>query len=252
MNLRRGRPVAGVAALFVAFLPSVPAALSAQDFLFRRPVVTVGVHGGWAMPSASSDIFDEVRESFTIGSDAFGSTTWGGEVAFRLTERLDVAAGLEYAQGSTRSEYRDVVDIDDNPIEQTTTLRRIPLTLSVRGYLFERGRTISRFAWVPNAWSPYVGAGAGYLWYRFDMEGDFVNFDDPDWPIFTDRLRSDGTAPTAHVLAGIEASLTERFLLRGEYRHSWASSDLDTSAFSGYDPIDLGGGRATIGVAVRM
>lgn len=252
MNTTRRSRIAGLTAMLSLLTVASPTIVSAQDadFLFKKPVITFGVHGGWAMPGESSDVFEDVRQRFTVDRGAFSSMTVGAEVAWRASERLDVAAGLEYAKASTRSEYRDWVDTDDNPIEQTTSLRRMPLTLSVKAYLFERGREISQFVWVPARWSPYVGVGGGYTWYTYQQEGDFV--DESTLQIFPDELRSDGSAPTYHVLAGMEASLSEHFLIRGEYRYSWASAEPDSRFFTGYDAIDLGGGRAVLGLAVRM
>jgi opacity protein-like surface antigen len=252
MNVRRRPLTSGILVLvpLLLLVPTTTLAAQDADFMFRRPVVTVSAYGGWAMPGEGGDVFDDIRDQLTVDRGAFNSATWGGEVAWRATERFDVAASLEYAKASTGSEYRDWVDSNDNPIEQTTELRRTPLTLSVKAYLLERGRTISRFAWVPARWSPYVGVGGGYVWYDYVQSGDFVDFDTLE--IFTDELQSEGRAPTAHVLAGVEASLSEYFLIRGEYRYSWASAKPDSRYFVGYDAIDLGGGRATLGLVVRM
>lgn len=246
-----GSPAIPLVVALAALLVLAPATAAAQDdpdFLFRRPSVTLGLHGGWSMPTESSEVFEFVRDRLTVDRGDFDSFLFGGEVAWRGTERLDVTATLEYAGASVRSEFRDWVDLQDRPIEQTTELQRLPLTLSVKHYLFERGREISRFAWVPHQWSPYVGAGAGILWYEFVQHGDFVDFETRD--IFRDRFTSAGAAPTAHVLAGVQLSLSEHFLVRGEYRYSWASADLEED-FVGFEPIDLGGGRATIGLAIR-
>lgn len=250
-------PLAACLAAGLAALHLVPSPLSAQqvsaqqdpDFLFGRPSVTVGLHGGWSMPSQSGEIFEFVRERLTVERGAFDGFTVGGEVSWRWTERVDVTASLEYASASVGSEFRDWVDQDDRPIEQTTDLSRLPLTVSVKGYLFERGREISRLAWIPTGWSPYVGGGAGILWYDFAQEGDFVDFETLD--IFRDRFVSDGSTTTAHVLGGVQLSLSRRMVVRGEYRHSWASAELGGD-FVGFEPMDLGGGRLTVGVAVRM
>lgn len=245
-------PLAACLAAGLTALHLVPSPLSAQDdpdFLFGRPSVTVGLHGGWSMPSGSGEIFEFVRERLTVDPGDFDSFLFGGEIAWRWTERLDVTASLEYASASVRSEFRDWVDQDDRPIEQTTDLSRLPLTVSVKGYLFERGREIGRLAWVPAGWSPYVGAGVGILWYDFAQEGDFVDFETLD--IFRDRFGSDGGTATAHVLGGVQLSLSRRVLVRGEYRHSWATAELSED-FVNFDPMDLGGGRLTVGVAVRM
>src|SRR5437868_3659070 len=48
--------VAVAVALLLPF--ATPAGAQRADFLFRRPLVTAVVRGGWAVPRAQSDIFD--------------------------------------------------------------------------------------------------------------------------------------------------------------------------------------------------
>ena len=68
------------------------------------------------------------------------------------------------------------MDNNDQPIEQTTTFERTPLTVNVRLDLVPPGRAIGSFAWIPSRLVPYVGAGVGGMRYRFKQDGDFVNF----------------------------------------------------------------------------
>lgn len=234
----------------VALLPAAgPLAAQDADFLFKRPMVSVGIHAGWAGASAGSDIFDMTIDTLTVSRGDFSSGLFGAELAIRATEQLDVSVDLSYARSETRSEYRNWVDQDDLPIEQTTVFRRTPLTVSLKYYLRERGRSIGRFAWIPAQWSPYVGVGGGWTWYRFEQAGDWVDFQTLD--IFTQTFASDGQAPTAHVLAGAEVPLGPRFSLTGEGRYSWASTEMDRD-FVGFDKIDLGGFQLTVGVAARF
>ncbi len=242
-------PLVGLIAS-IPLLTVLPTRTLAQDFLFRRPSLTFTVWGGYALPRESSDVFDFTRENLTVERGDFRSGTFGGELAWRASERVDVAAGVEYAQASRPSEFRHWVDTNGLPIEQMTKLARTPLTLTVKGYLFPRGRSISRYAWVPRAWSPYVGAGGGWVWYDFEQSGDFVDFD--DLGIFTDHLTARGMGPEGHVLAGAELSLSARLLMKVEYRYAWATATLKGTDFVGFDPIDLSGSRAVVGLAVRM
>ncbi|MDX1675847.1 MAG: hypothetical protein R3314_13725, partial [Longimicrobiales bacterium] len=53
------------------------------------------------------------------------------------------------------------------------------------------------------------------------------------------------------VSAGVDVTLTPYFILRTELRHLWGTGTVDGSTFQGFDPIDLSGLRATIGVAFR-
>jgi hypothetical protein len=241
-----GKPfLLGAAALLLA-----PPQTRAQeaDFLFKRPLLSVGVHVGYSMPRAGSDLFDFTREQLTLDRRDFYSVAWRGDLALRIAERVDVGVNLGYAGSSTRSEFRDWVDQDDQAIEQTTRLRRIPLTANVRVYLRDRGRSIGQFAWVPAKWSPYVGAGAGWVWYLFEQQGDFVDFETFD--IFSDTFMADGATGTVHVAAGIERSLGPRFLLRAEGRYSWADGDPGFD-FVDFDDIDLAGFQLTVGLAVQ-
>lgn len=230
---------------------SFPGAAQAQsDFLFKRPALTVTLFGGWDMPSEGGDLFEFSRGELTLDRGDFSSPLIMGEVAWRATERLDLALGLEHSSRAVASEMREWETLDDQPIPQTTEFSRTRLLASGKAYLFPRGRSISEHAWVPYRWSPYIGGGAGISRYEFDQVGDFVDFRTAE--IFTDRLESSGSALTAHALAGVQLSLTPRFLLRGEYRYLWGSDEVEGTDFSGFDAIDLSGSRAMVGVAYRM
>mgnify|MGYP006140199899 CR=1 FL=1 len=126
------------------------------------------------------------------------SDAWSALFAF---PRLHVALGTAYAGSERRSEYREFEDNKDQPIEQTTTFQRVPVTAGVKAYLTPVGRRIGRFAWVPSRVAPFVGAGGGGMWYRFRQQGDFINTE--TLIIRTDRLRSSGWTKTAHAFAGI-------------------------------------------------
>jgi hypothetical protein len=225
------------------------AAAQGSGFMFKRPSVTLGVRLGYALPRAGSEIFDFTREQLTVDKNDFNALSFGGELAIRAIERLDVALNLGYEKSDTRSEFRDWVDDDDLPIEQDTRFTRIPLTLGVKAYPWERGRRISRLAWIPKRWAPYLGAGAGVVWYRFEQVGDFVDFE--TFEIFSSEFESQGSSALAYLSAGVDVSLGPRWLVTGETRYAWASADMDRD-FVGFDNIDLAGFRMTAGFSVRF
>lgn len=239
------RTVGALALLLVAS----PAAAQSADFLFRRPAVTFAVRGGWAVPRAESEIFDFTTERLTVEREDFAGFTIEGELAIRVRDRLDVALGVGHSESEVRSEFRDWVDDRDLPIEQTTTLRRTPIEVGVKGYLRERGRAVSRFAWVPYGWAPYLGVGAGWMLHDFDQSGDFVDYETLD--IFSKDFESEGSTPTAHVAAGIDFSIGPHLLATGEGRYQWARADMSRD-FVDFDPIDLSGFQATLGLALRF
>ena len=156
---------------------------------------------------------------------------------------------MSYSDSNPRSEYRDWVDMDDLPIEQSTKLWTVPLTGSVKLFLFERGRRIGDLAWVPGTWSPFIGVGGGVVFYEFEQTGEFVDYETYD--VFGDTFRSEGEAGTFHLLAGAEYSLSSSFFITVEGRYSWAEADMDRD-FVGFDPIDLSGFQTTIGLAIRF
>jgi hypothetical protein len=253
-RIRAGaRSMLGALALLLPL--ASPAAGQSSDFLFRRPAVTVAVRGGWAVPRAQSQIFDHTMDELVIepGEDIERSDFAGfavqGELAVRVHNRIDVKLDVGHTEARVLSEDREFVEDNDLPIQQETHFRRTPIEVGVKGYLKERGRRVSQFAWVPYAWAPYVAAGVGAMVYGFEQSGDFVDYETLD--IFTKTFQSEGTTPTAHVAAGLDLSVHKHLLLTGEGRYQWARDDMSRD-FEDFDPIDLSGFQITVGIAARF
>ena len=238
--------------LFGALL-AIPAPAVAQSsgdgFLFRTPKVQISMRLGYAGANAGSDVFDFAREELTLDQRDFSGGLFGVEVAFRTSERLDIVAAFANSSSTTRSEFRDWVGEDDLPIEQETTFTRRPFTVSARYYLADRGRSVSRFAWIPNRLTPYVGAGVGVMWYEFLQDGDFVDFQ--DLAIFNTRFLSDGTSMMGQALGGFEFSVSPRVVANVEGRYEWASAELGQD-FVEFDDIDLSGFQVSVGLGIRF
>jgi hypothetical protein len=227
--------------------PEVASAQRSGDgFLFQPPLGSLVLRGGFHHASAGSDLFSFTTEQLTVRRSDFGGPMVGLDLSVFLHPRFDLSVGAGSAASQNKPEVRGG---DDLPIEQTTRFERVPLTASLKAYLTPRGRSIGQFAWVPKRYAPFVGAGGGMMWYRFAQEGEFVDFQTLE--IFRDDLRSSGWAPTAHVLAGLDFSLTPRLVLTAEARHSWAKADLQ-DAFEEFQPIDLSGLAASLGIQVRF
>ena len=246
----RGLTVAGaLLVMSLAGVEPVSAQVGGDGFLFRQPRVTLGFKAGYALANAGSDIFDFTRTELTVGQDDFNSSTLGGDLSVRLTERVDLTMALGYSKAEVQSEFREWVDLDDQPIRQVTRFRRVPVTLGLKAYLLDRGRSIGRFAWVPTDWNAYAGAAGGFVWYEFEQVGDFVDFETLD--IFADRFYSEGRTPTLHLFGGVEYTLSPMFLLTAEGRYGFASDEMGLD-FSGFDPMDLAGFQATVGLSMRF
>jgi hypothetical protein len=239
--------------LVVLAVAALAAPASAQDngdgFLFTTPRASFTLRGGLDSPAARGDLFDFVTRQFTVGRGDFRSGAIDAALAFRLGERVDLAFSAGYARTVRNSEFRDWVDNNDLPIQQATSLARMPLTGSLRVYLAPRGRSVGSFAWIPARFAPYIGAGGGMTWYRFRQDGDFIDFDTQ--AVFSDRFNSDGWAPTAVGMAGADYTLSPRIALNADARYHWAKAKLGPD-FVGFDGIDLSGLAFTLGFTVRL
>ena len=250
-TVRFGRYWAAGAAV-VAALAAAPAAraqATGDGFLFRRPAGSLSVWMGYDRPNANSPIYQFVTDTFTLSKSSFGAFAIGGDLAVRAAPRLDVVFSLAYAGSKAGSQYRHWVDNNNQPIAQTTTLERVPLTVSLKWYLAPLGDAVGRFAWVPRRVAPFVGVGGGTMWYRFQQYGDFVDFTDS--AVVNDALDSHAWTWTAHAFAGVDVALGPRWVLTGQARYTWAQSHLG-SDFAGPNQIDLSGLSFTAGLGVRF
>jgi len=246
---RRVRRSAMAVGAMVLIAHVAQAQTEGKGFLFRRPVGSFTLRGGFDHASAGSDIFDFVTDTLTLGRGDFSGISVGTDLAFRLAPRVDLVFGADYAGSSSQSQFRHWEDQDNKPIEQTTRFQRIPVSAGIRAYLSSRGESVGHFAWIPTKLAPFVGVGGGMMWYRFKQEGDFIDFKTFD--VFNDQFTSEGWAPTAHALAGFDYSLGPRFALQTQAKYTWAKAKMGED-FDGFSKIDLSGLAATVGVYVRF
>jgi outer membrane protein W len=251
--MTRHRPWHLVAAVVVAGMlaaaPPARAQRSGDGFLFRAPSGSFVLRAGLADPSARSDIFGFVTNELTLRKSDFRGLALSGELQARVGDRLDLVFGAAWSGSRHRSEYRNFVDNNNLPIEQTTSFERLPVTVGVRYFLVPPGQSVGHLAWVPNRYAPYLGAGVGVMWYQFRQTGDFIDMNTMN--VFADSYRSADWTITAHVNAGVDVSVSPRTFVTAEARYSWARASLG-SDFVGFDRIDLSGLTLSLGVGFRM
>jgi hypothetical protein len=224
-----------------------PGPLPKPDFLLDPPIGSAEVRGAWVLPRAGSDLFDFLHETLTVETGDFRGGAVAADVGVALSSRVDVLFAVEAGRSSVRSEYRDWVDDDLLPIEQTTSLKTVHLIGELRYALLPRGHTVGKLAWVPRGVAPYVGIGAGAVYYEFSQNGDFVDFVDNS--VFSDVFRSEGWTPTVHAFGGVQLHVYRRLFATVELRYVWADAELDPD-FVDFEPIDLAGARTSAGIAV--
>ncbi len=228
-----------------------PIELEAQrppDFLFRNPLMSLSLRYGYAIPRASGEVFTATRQQFTLESSDFNAPVLYGQIGLRLTEHVDIAGDMAWTVSRANSNYRDWVDQDDNEIEQSSEFGRRSVTMGAKIYLLDRYKNFGRFVWLPKRLAPFIGVGVGWVTYRFEQEGDFIDFETLD--VFSDRYRSSSTVATVNIYAGTDWSLSKRLFLTGECRYSSGSAELEDD-FTGFGRIDLSGFMMNAGLSLR-
>jgi hypothetical protein len=233
----------------------------AQDgFLFKRPDVQLTLKGGPLVPRAHSELFDFLVDTLTLNRSDFRTPWIGADLAVLVSDRLDVALGFAFAETESLSEFRYWEGADGLPIEQTTRLRTMPLTVTARYHLAPRGRQLSGLAWIPSRVTPYLAGGGGLTWYRLLQEGEFVGQpvgDDPlERDIFLGRLESRGHGLTAHAGVGLDYWFLPRVGLNTELRYTVGSAPVGgdyggRTPSERWDNIDLSGFQAAVGLTFR-
>ena len=103
---------------------------------------------------------------------------------------------------------------------------------------------------------PYVGGGVDAIFWQYEEYGDFIDFADPELPIYADAFVADGTAFGVHALGGLRVYINRDIAIVGEGRYQWATDEMgdDFSPNAGglVNTIDLSGATATIGVHIRF
>jgi opacity protein-like surface antigen len=239
-----------LAGAMVAIAAAAP--LGAQGtgngYLFGAPSGGLSIRGGWFIATASSDFYEEAGRDLTLGKSDFSAPTIGVEAAFRLTSQLDLTFDGAWSNANPKSHYRDLVDNNNQEIEQSTSLRRVPLTANLKMYLAPRGRSVGSLAYIPAKVVPWVGIGGGATWYKLRQTGDFVNKSTN--AVVAQTYESSGWGPALQGMGGVDFTLTPRIALTGDARYLWSRASM-TDNFEGLK-IDLSGVSVALGLTFRL
>jgi opacity protein-like surface antigen len=229
--------------------PDIPAASSSgpSDFILGAPRGWLALRGSYLFPRAGGDLFSFVSDQLTVDRSDLQAGGFAVDVGAALASDIDLVFGFDISHHTTPSEYRRFVTPSRQPIAQNTTLRQSEASAGVRLMPLGRGRRISRFAFIPRRFTPYVGGGASLMYYSLEQLGQFVDFN--DLSIFNDRFASNGWTVGPYVNGGADVQVWKRLYVTAEGRYSWLHSGLDQD-FSGFDGIDLAGFRASYGISV--
>lgn len=223
--------------------------------MLGRPKATLTLRGGVTRPNASDGVFavtgSNGQRLLTLGPDNFLGATFGADIGVPLSQRIELQFSASTANRRAESEYRDFVDNSDLPIEQASRLRRAPLSVGLRYNVVPAGRSVSRLAWVPAKFVPYVAAGGGAMYYKFQQEGDFVDFRSADLDVFTAKLDAKGWAPLAYAATGVTWSVHPAVAINTEMRYDHSRAPLKGD-FTGFGETGLSGLGLTTGLQFRF
>ncbi len=184
---------------------------------------------GISQPRADSQYWDEIFDAFTGSPSSFEDMVFGADYLWGTSKNSGLLFGVSFYDGATTQAYKDYVDSNGGDISHNTTLKLGDLSAA---YVWRFGRSGVR---------PYIGAGAGLLWWRLSEEGYFVDLsDEENLPIVFASYRADGTTWELFALAGLDVPLGFRWSFFVEGRLRWAEAELNKD-FAGFGTIDLSG-----------
>ncbi|UCF67293.1 MAG: outer membrane beta-barrel protein [Acidobacteriota bacterium] len=187
-------------------------------------------------PDANSDFWDATFFEFTGTASSFEDTSVGADFLLGRGQWGGVLFSLEHVDARADQGYRE-----DPGIVHETKLQITPLTV---GFLFFPAGRRATFA-------PYLGAGAGFYWWRYTEVGDFIDFAAPLEPIVFDAFESDGVTLGYYLIAGLDVPIRREWSLFVEGRWHEADDELDEQ-FEGLGTLDLSGREIRAGFAWRF
>lgn len=196
---------------------------------------------------AEYTLFQDVCELYAVGEGAFDGVYGGVEYNHVVMKNVEAAIHLDGYSESVDTFYRDYERPGNGGnIYQTLRLRTAPLGVSLRIVPTSKRARIA----------PFVGGGIDAVFYEYEEYGDFIDFADPELPIYADAFVADGTAFGFHALGGLRVYVNRDIAIVGEGRYQWATEEMGDD-FSPNEPglvntIDLSGWTATLGVHIRF
>ena len=222
---------ARAAILGIAFSLLAPAGASASGLELRL--------GGFE-PRGRSDLFSDVDELFGAQRRDFRGFTGGIEYTMDVGDHFELGVHLDGYGRTVFTSYRDFEREDGSPIFQDLRLNIVPLGASVRFLPLGRRARVS----------PYLAAGGGVFFYRYEEQGEFIDFFTEDLEIVDDAFVAEGATPGFHVAGGLRIGVNHDFSLTGEVRYQQARTRMNDD-FS-ENRLDLSGTSATLGVHIRF
>ncbi len=224
MSMRSMRRMALATVLAVSW----PAPLLAQDSWLSLSLGRFAVRDAGAR--IADDVVTENLGQFYFVPDDFNGTSVGAEWLLGVGNYLEVGVGAGWYRRTVFSVYDEFLDVDGTELEQDFTLQVAPVTGTARFFPFGRRAVLQ----------PYAGAGVGLFNWRYTEVGDFIDFGDPDWPVFFGEYTAAGRDIGRVYLAGVRVA-GGRYAVGVEFRYQEAQGVVGIDQGFLDERIDLGG-----------
>ncbi len=213
----------GLVLLISAFVATPPASAQQSLSLYVGGFVPRGADG-----RGTDDVLFQNQDFLFFEMSQFNGATVGAEWLIALGDHFDAAVGVGFYAKTVPTVYTELVNADGSEIVQDLRLRVTPVTATFRFSPLGHRSPIQ----------PYVGAGAGILWWRYSETGQFV--DTTDDSIFHDSFSGTNTDVGPVVLGGVSVSVGAMGI-GGEIRYQAGTGTLPSDLGFAGPKINLGG-----------
>ncbi|MCP4897536.1 MAG: hypothetical protein GY906_11240 [bacterium] len=229
----------GIRAMVLALLITAVCAVDAEAQRSYRPGDngTARLRFGLFEPNADSRYWDDKFADFTGKPSDFRDFFMGFDYIWRLNSTSGIVFGLGFYEGKASQAYKDWTDAGGRDVSHRTSLRTGEMTIAWVLQFGRRGVQIT----------PYIGVGGGFMWYTFEEAGSFIDFGDPELPIFNAAYRATGNEPMYFGLIGLDipAGHTFGIVIEGRWKNAETVLGHDFSDLPG--EFDLSGLELTAG-----
>ena len=218
---------------------------------------------GYFFPRANSDLWQLEFEQMTFEKSDFQNTVFCFTYEYFLSNQISLTVSLDGYNEKKAGSYVDyVADIvgdqiyafdygQGSSISHVFTVGITPLHASVK--LTPLGRRASII--------PYLGGGVGVYIWTVRLQGDSIDFSDPQefydqdlgevvigYPVYPADIRVESKFTVGfHGFVGIMVPVANKISVEGEFKFNYASGNLDPH-FQGFENFDLSGYQVTIGI----
>lgn len=240
--------------VFAALIFFIPSIALADMVSFRV---------GFFFPQAKSDLWDIEFENMNFQRSDFQNSSFGFSYEYFFSRELSFMFSIDgYTKQKTGSYVGYVQELIDNydyafnfgegqPISHVFSVSVTPIQASLK--LTPLGRKMRVI--------PYVGGGVGlYLW-NVRLQGEMIDFDQPEefevietgeivwgWPVFLTDAREESKLKIGfHAFGGLMIPIASRISAEAEFKYNFVRGTF-TEAFEGFEAFDLSGYQISIGL----